>query len=1170
MRLYYLGKYLIQPMDTIHMYIDGGTRRNNEGNDINNNLNNDPISIAGNILGLQDEAQIDNSLLRVEWENEAKGLMKFEDFKKLRSLQTSGEGAGFHVFGGIVGKVTDKYDAESGKYSMSVSVQSNMEWLRISRYNAQPSLDQTQGIVYDPLTPFKINTDPATGLPTGKPELLDANLRRLGSSACKLYFNNGPSLGSEVTSVEDMNQDVRPLGGNLIALYQHAPGLVYRWKEGIMTAVYDMQTTDPLNRTRVDNRQLRRDVGFFASHTAFDNMDAANIISVMVTGFPYNPSTFVQSAIQTGAFVPDTTLNSKNDFFSTFLEIQRSVNYVHGSFQPFRSFNTDPADLANAIRFQRQLTGKSNKLTQLRNQEATILDRIRILVQDAKVSDVARTQLTNLNITREKITKAEEEFSSLVKTSGKEQEQNIIRVAGDDITFDLEFLDSDDRVRLFGDRMIHAVLRRREDVINNRDKNYLIISDEYDKDFDIQAFALRLREQSPDLFKSDWQSVYQLCQTVANTLNFEFFANTQGHLEFRPPQYNRTPVSVLEAMFRLSSTAGIKVYPDFLSSLFEGRERNLVKDIEILEWQIRLKAALLGASSDSDVQDIVFKKSGSGLLFLSQELDAIRAAAKDRAQFSKQRLGLLEVIRGANASAQLLNFTNEGLFSVKSQINLQRRLNPKVDASSTNIIGKISAEGNEGFYNTTRKKLVNLTGRQLRNFPEFNDAKIGASRNGQTTPATDVARIISDISGFISRRSRLLRTLEKVLEQSIEIGQISEGGKLSLGGFRSPDLSDFTSGAFSKLVQDDTKNTLGHLSGSRFVIRDDVVKDFTFEEAPPAITTVSVSGTDPIVGEPNGGIAGGMPLYLAYGVDFDSWRQYGWRAEKPFNKPFFWSAELQCAPYAVMLLSRQRADILKGNITVMGNEFYQLGDVVYVVDRQMLYYVHGISHQIGYDNSFSTSLTLRYGHPPGEYIPTPLDVIGKGLTTKAGSQSAYRIRRERPRNDFVLGVVKFDAELDSDNPLAGSHGARNFNILKNAAIAAKKDIDPNDTTNSPRIYVVGFGSEDMSSKVNNVKSWFLNPERPGASSGIGIPSPFSLLSGSGNDLAKYKISSALLNTQLVRQCLPKNELNPEELEAIRKGIVADEQSFFFDEMLNTVVEIRLRLPPAGGWTRSNQ
>lgn len=1152
MRLFYLGKSLIQPMDTINIFIDGGTRRGGECEDVENDdilSFNGAVNFAANALGLRNTA-IDDELLLNEWKR-AGEFPDFETFKKIRTLSLSTE-SGVHVFGGFVTQVVDQFNADSGSYTISVSGTSNIGWLDVSRYNAQPSLDQTQGVMYDPMTPFDIETDKATGLPTGKVELSSANKQLLNQG--NYYFNTGPNIGKQLKDTNDMKQDMLVIGNNIINLYQHAPGLLYKWKEGIMTVTYNAYTTNPLDGSLSTLSQLRRDVGFFASNTPFDNMDAANVLSTLITGMPYNAATFIQSALNTGAYNPDTTLNSGKDYFHSMLSMQRSSTKANGGFVPFKSITIDPLDLARSVYYQRKIFDKSYELSQLRNQEAKLTDQIANLSknsQDVSLLAGLSNKLSNLS---EKIDSLATDLSSLSKGQ-QELGKNLIVVAGNDISFDLESISNEEEYRLFGDKLAFATLRRREDVVRNKDKNYFIVSDEYDKDYDIQAFVLKLRERAPDMWKSSWQPVRQLCKQVAETLDFEFFCDSQGHIVFRPPQYNRTPRTLLEQMLLLNRTGGIKLFPDFLTSLFQSREESLLYEIKIIEWKIRMNSALLGATTDSDIANLVQGQVGSTFYFVTNISRVEPAAKAEMAINPAEKKAIQEVVKKANASSQLAN--SEGLFSAHAQLHLQRAYVGTIENAPI---------GNKQAYTTALENVAALTGMQRRSFPEYEKAKVGVTKNGQSNPASDIARIITEIQSLISERSKLLRSYEKILEQSIEIGTVGSDGKSSVS-ITTTNIDDLPNGVLEKLIEDDRRDYLGHMSGDRFIIKDESIFDCSFTEAPPEVTIATVTGGMPIVGE-QGNLAG-MPVLTAYGVDFDLWRQYGFRSEKPFDKPFFSSADYQCAPYAVMLLSRQRKNIVTGTATVVGNEFYQLGDVVYVAHRQMLYYVTKVSHNFGYNGDFKTTLELKYGHPPGQYIPTPLDLIGKMQVTKGNSQGSYRIRRETPQLDALIGSVVFNPP-DSNDLFAGKHAKRNYEQLVNALTIAQTEVDKTKPLTSPRIYCMTFfgDTETQTSRCEAVQEWLSNPVKPGAArggegiNGIGgnIANTVSKFGGS-SDVGRYRIDPSLVKTQVISQDYPSDD----DKILLAQGIIASQETFTLDPPFFGVVEIRLRQPPVGGW-----
>jgi hypothetical protein len=83
-------------------------------------------------------------------------------------------------------------------------------------------------------------------------------------------------------------------------------------------------------------------------------------------------------------------------------------------------------------------------------------------------------------------------------------------------------------------------------------------------------------------------------------------------------------------------------------------------------------------------------------------------------------------------------------------------------------------------------------------------------------------------------------------------------------------------------------------------------------------------------------------------------------------------------PYAILELLLASAEVNSGSISVIGNEFYQPGDTVYIPSKNMVYYVNSISHSFSYSSGdFNTTLSLKYGRPPGAYLPSPMDIFGQ-------------------------------------------------------------------------------------------------------------------------------------------------------------------------------------------------
>lgn len=188
--------------------------------------------------------------------------------------------------------------------------------------------------------------------------------------------------------------------------------------------------------------------------------------------------------------------------------------------------------------------------------------------------------------------------------------------------------------------------------------------------------------------------------------------------------------------------------------------------------------------------------------------------------------------------------------------------------------------------------------------------------------------------------------------------------------------------AHIKSIKDGSENSYDELS--RWInpdrihrVPDAIIISENFTENSPDYTRIDVTGA------PDVADLGDVAFYWAGAVDYDLWRQYGFTTNT-INKAYFHNG-LACKQYALFLLARQRGRILQGTLTVRGDSKYRLGDCIFAESRFMYYYVSGISHSFTYGESYTTTLTLTYGRRPGTFIPHPFD--GLGLIVKEGLEN---------------------------------------------------------------------------------------------------------------------------------------------------------------------------------------
>ena len=1055
LRFYYLGKNIVQPMDSVHIFMRSNTFKDGQvAGPLSSLLNGSPYLSSVGQDTLASEAVLEEEMRQF-------GLDELNiPTSVYRSLRTSSflRNAGTHVFGGLVDSASESFSAGQG-YQLRVNGKSNLKWLKLSRTNTKPQLDQSLrgGLLEDPLTPYDLSqaVDEATGLLLDEPPLLPENINNPA-----VRFNSGIFKGKRATAKNIVN-DVTTIGNNLVPILGHPNGLVYKWKEGIITATINNNLRTALGASPFDTKKLQRDMGLNLTTNPFASMDAADIISVLITGFPHNYESFVLNASSTGALAVGGTTNEPDSFFHSFFDITRSTNRALGNFQPIKTINISKEQMAERIKIQADLKNNSKKIRDLRVEKARILDQINslnIVAQREEGGDVdnirsaAAEQLNNLNA--EVSRKLDDEVKSFYGSFGNEAaERSGLRIYGNDLAFEIERSgsgDDDDRqeFRSFRLKNILRNIRTQFDVKFNQDSNLFIVSDDYDKDLDIQAFALQMADKAPDLFNSDYKFPYDICKTVAEKIDFELFCDSQGHIQFRPPKYNKVPLSLILKLILLDQNENKKLYPSFIESLFKNKLEGTKNDVDIARLEIRIRQILLNAQDTSEASDLVIDENITEDPITNKFLgDNAISAIADRG----------------------LNIRDLAEELVETRIALAAKLGNKPPVKDDPTL---KAAGEE------IKPLNDPSA------PNFNSLRLVKT---------------NELSKLQSKLQQLKRTEERFSKQKDSFRNKKPKDNLGGSGIKSnvrltPDKINTLIFPFMDLVEDDFFDYLGPGSSERYIITDEQILDYNFTESDDnVVMRVEVTGEQDLLKGSGSGDIAGVPTIVAGATDFDLWRMYGYRTGNPQSKPYFKDAETQCAPYALMLLNRARRDILRGQITVVGNEYYQLGDVVYINSRDMLYYVTKVSHNFAYDGGrFTTSLELRYGHPLGDYIPTPLDVIGKNLIKNQTRFNRTITNRKTTggQQGVHLGVVVFPPNSESAAPenvkqdmLSGGIGHFNIVQLKTALTRARAQMHKSQdrsVSKYPIVEVRGFVVNDdqkgvVASRIREVKKWLLNP-----------------------------------------------------------------------------------------------
>ncbi len=1127
MRLFFNGKSIIQPLDVIHIFVGSktlidnkvsqGLSNNFSSNSILNNLNNAVGNLQFNIDNLTNSFG-GNQSSYVEIEKNAIAGPEFPTWLwSLMRNDFTRQAAGMHVFAGIVDSAPHGYD--NGKYVLRVSANDHSQYFKFGQININPSVDVFNSDIYDPLTPFKLDFDASSGFIRGEfPALLDENIRLLNSGAVKA--KTGRFRGLAVNESAYKIQDAEQVSSKLFRNKLNDPdGFVYRWKEGIgsLTLFGEPHAS-----------------GTFGTETSpslttdpFAGQDTMNVLSLLISGQPYNFNNFLRAALSSGNLSRDELLNENgsSSFFRGLISDLTKQNQTWGNFIPFKKLVINESGYNFLRNGEFDITNANRRISELLRDRAKRFDELTSLVPEfannpqfyktgvggeavIDTDNIKSIDLSSLSKLGEDIIKldfqikqTQEQFNKNLQQANVRQSDGTLKIFGDDISFDSSFTGSNavsqgqrlQDQKEFRQRLHELTQRRLWKVKANEDQNLFIVDDSYDKNYDIQAFEKSLSGRL-QLFKSTYTNVFERISGISQLLGLEVFADSQGHIQVRAPQYNRMPSSVFYKMLQEKNQKGIQIFPDYLENLFFNQIQGLTQQLEIIEDEIRIRAAALGAVDDIKAKKLLNGSSSGGA---TGNLNFSFVTTSDGSFGGKDLRVLLSQaspdFTEASTTRALDTLNTSILGAVNSTINFD-------------IVQRSNVVNSSQQFNTSEQQIdnaINAIGQRLeakKGFPAptlqtllSNDRSLTGAGRSQL----DLLNVTEQISQFLSERQHLIKLLAnaiKNLNQGISLNNDPNVTKNILF----PNLSNtkVVPDIIEHMIEDEAHDDYGPGSGQRYILSDSKIISLTISERPPDWTVVEVDGQieSGLVSNPNNLEIGdgGNAIATAFAVDYDMWRMYGFRAPHAVPVPFLSDPDAQCAPYAVYLLNKARKDILQANVTVIGNEAIQPGEVYYLEDRDLLFYAESISGNFTYGGQFMTSLNLKYGHNPGEYIPTILDIIGKGLYTNR--HQANLIRHERYGNasgDTHLATLVNDNNVGNfggaaiGSLVSGSYGDQNRKNLTNLLLATTGLLSPSalgqDLNLQIRIY---FNSKqghnvnsDLQTIANSIKEWVVNPAK---------------------------------------------------------------------------------------------
>lgn len=1067
LRANYSGQLIIQPMDVVHIYMNTKSRYDHQiltglsqmfaGMGILQNVNNTNTDFKNSGL---DSLFRPSGAAALQAEKALYVGASFPNYLWLllrRQFVTEKEGT--HVFAGVVNEAVDNWS--NGSFNVSVNGTDNTAYFDQGMVNFKPGVDTFNGAFFDPLTPFKTKFDSiSSNTKANTPELLEENKYLISNTGSSSLLKNklGPFPGEKTTQsnyLQDRSLD--PTTGRMQKVFYAPDGLVYKWKEGIGVFTQFGSSIDLNDPNSVGNANTFAD--------PFAGQDVMNALSLLITGIPYNFITFYKTTSNLYGFSgdPQNKQNSSYAFINSLRADLVKRNTLWGNFIPFKQLVMNESAVAQAMKAQSSIQTTNDdldaKLKQFSdlNKTATILGAVNALSQNNKTTAQGLTDTSFSNLTTQ-INNLQTDITNQISSLTSQNNQfygnsNLDPTYASHSLVDGKSDPANSQSRKEMRRQINSMTRRMSyDVRSNQDKNLFIVDDYYDTDYDIAAFNQELAD-GIKLYNNEFTSVKEKIRNVAQLLNLEVFCDTQGHIRVRPPQYNKMPTSVFYRMMYLKNALGIQIFPQFLNDLFTNQLETLREKIEIIEDEIRLDCAILGyklsISSDQDSLKFITSNSninsnqGGTFTFLSNPSGIItnvnnliqQANGDVQTASTNQNIANYKTIKAAGTNTKSI-FNNGSQYVILFSALQNQQLAAKGVNTGLNAVDLLSSSIVQQLI--TR---INTKSGQKLTTQDYIIPANGGSGPVQVASADsiNIFKVTKELTDYIQQWQQAVKLFYQTIKNTAEYKSLDDNTSVGnpLVTFGGTYNNSHIPEVYEHMLEDEAYDDYGFGSGQRYVIKRAQIRSMRMQASAPPFTSVEVKGVLNSFApnaNPTGldnsitasGVGGGNGLVTAIAMDYDMWRNYGFKSAAPLEVPFLSDPESQCGPYAAMVLSRNRSEILQGNLTISGNEFMQPGEVIYLEDRGLLFYVSSVNHSFSNGSDFTTSLTLNYGHTPGTYIPTYIDTIGK-LIYKNREISSLVVQRQDTSGSAVnVGVVQADSSYSS-NALNTGNESGNIN-----------------------------------------------------------------------------------------------------------------------------------------------